>query len=353
MSVPFDLWGQRGWASMEVVGESHHSQAIKALFGANLKADGVETTATVRLLPEPLNKHDRNAVGVWAETGQIGYLPRQEAVRYAPVLMDLVARGWTPQVSARIWAAQWPADYRDHDGFSASVRLELTEPHLLMPANRPPSEPHELLPIGAAIQVTGEEKHLDALAPWLRPEGECWVYTTLHEVTEKLARSSRTVIELRIDGTRIGQLTPRMSGEVLAAVQHLDQRGLTTAARAIVKGNRIKAEVVLYAARAHELPDSWLATAAPKNAAPQPRMPAPVPVVPAAAAVRKAEPVVIPPAPAEPRAATPNNPAGLRFNAPPNWRRRLPAGRHRPGGCPIPAGGPFHRDGSCGSKTQR
>lgn len=91
---------------MEVVGESHYANSIKALFGADLKAEGTEMTATVQLLPEPLNKHDRQAVAVWAGSRQIGYLPRQEAARYSPRLLALVARGWTPQVSARIWAAQ-------------------------------------------------------------------------------------------------------------------------------------------------------------------------------------------------------------------------------------------------------
>jgi hypothetical protein len=77
-------------------------------------------------------------------------------------------------------------------------------------------------------------------------------------VTEQLARSSRTVVEVRIDDARVGRLTPKMSGELLAAIRHINTNGLTTGARAIVKGNRIKAEVVLHVARAHELPDSWL-----------------------------------------------------------------------------------------------
>jgi hypothetical protein len=115
-----------------------------------------------------------------------------------------------------------------------------------------------MLPVGAAIQVTGEEKHLDDLAPYLRPEGECWVHVTLHEVIEQLARSTREVVEVRIDGARIGQLTPKMSGELLPAIRHVAEQGDAAGARAIVKGNRIKTEAVLYVARAHELPDSWL-----------------------------------------------------------------------------------------------
>lgn len=253
MSNPFDLWGQRGWASAEVAGESHYRDALRGLFDSRIPANGSEITVDAQLLPEPLNRHDRNAVAVWVGAVQVGYLPRDAAKRYAPVLMGLVARGWTPQVGARVWGAQWsPGE------FNASVRLDLAEPHMILPANSPPPQAHRVLPTGGAIQVTGEDRHLDALAGWLRPEGECWVHATLHELTEQLARSARTVVEVRIDGLRIGQLTPRMSGEVLPAVRHLADRGLVACTRAIVKGNRIKTEVVVYAARAHELPESWL-----------------------------------------------------------------------------------------------
>lgn len=201
---------------------------------------------------------------------------------------------------------------------------------MLVPANQPPREPNRMLPLGAAIQVAGEEKHLDALLRWLRPEGECWVYATLHEATEELARSSRPAVEIRIDGARIGQLSTKMGGDLLAAIRHLDRGGSSTGARAIVKGNRIKVEVVLYAARAHDLPDSWLGVPAvaspqPHRSAPVAAPSAPIPVVPTAPVV----PVVVPAPATEPGATpapsagvesgvAPAHLAGFRLNAPPN-----------------------------------
>jgi hypothetical protein len=320
MSLPFDLWG-RGWSSVDVVGESHYAKSIRGLLGADLTADGAEVVTTAQLLPEPHNTFDRLAVGVWAGSRQLGHLSREDAPRYAPVLSALVARGWAPQVSARIWAAQWSGFGAD-GGFSASVRLELAEPHLLVPMNAPPSAPHQMMPVGGAIQVTGEERHLDALVPWLRPEGECWVYATLHETTEQLARRSRTVVEVRIDDARVGQLTPKMSGELLAAIRHLSENSLATGARAIVKGNRIKAEVVLYVARAHELPDSWLTAVAPAATdvvKPAPAAAVPAPVSPAVV-VAAAEHGPIPPAP-----------TGIKFVVPPDWPQP-PAGWTPPSG---------------------
>lgn len=158
---------------MDVSGESHHADAVRAVVGNSLKPGGSETKVDVQLLPEPNNRFDRNAIAVWCSSHQLGYLPKEVAPRYVTVLSALVANGWTPQVQARIWAGVW--SYDDEPGqreFHAQVRLDLAEPHMLVPANLPPSGAHRTLPLGGAIQVTGEEKHLGALAPLLRPEGE-------------------------------------------------------------------------------------------------------------------------------------------------------------------------------------
>jgi collagen type III alpha len=307
VSIPLELWGQRGWAGVDVAGESHFGRSIRGLFGKDFKATGTEIEVTAQLIPEPRNKHDPNAVGIWVGGVQVGYLPGDEAVRYAPVLSTLTAQGWLPQVSARVWGAEW-SDYDDRtDSFQGSVRLDLAEPHMLVPANMPPSGDCRILPAGNAIQVTGEEKYLDALAPFLRPEGECWVHASLHEMVEQMARSTRTVVEVRIDDACVGKLTPKMSSELLPAIRHLAQQGTTTAARAIVKGNRIKTEVVLYVARAHELPESWLNDAASS----QPTTSLPVPVT---------DPVDQSP-PDIPRAhdPIPLPPSGIRFAVPPGW----------------------------------
>lgn len=216
MTIAFDLWGQRGYPHADVAGESHHAQAIRELFGPDFKPHGSEIAESAVLTPEP-GPHDRNAVGVWIRGQLVGYLPREEAAKYSPILTRLTERGWAPQVGARVWGAEWD----DFDGrrgsFRGSVRLDLAEPHMIVPANVPPGEPHRLLPSGNAVQVTGEDKHLAELAPYLRPEGECWVHATLYEIVAATARSSRTLVEVRLDGVRVGQLSPKMSEELLLA----------------------------------------------------------------------------------------------------------------------------------------
>lgn len=262
--VVFELWGQRGWCGTEVVGESHYISALRSIAGKIKQGQDVEVFAPALLVPDPHNPHDRNAVGVHINGQQVGSLAREEARRYTKVLQALGDAGLVGQVNARVWAGMQHDLEVDRRGnlkevprFVASVRIDLAEPHLLVPGNMPPAQAHELLPAGHAIQVSGEDKHVDVLAPYAGRTGEQYVYATLHELVEQLARSTRTVVEVRIDGHRVGQLTPKMSADVLPCIRHLAALGLESAARTLVKGNRAAAEAVVYVQRAHQLDNAW------------------------------------------------------------------------------------------------
>jgi hypothetical protein len=89
-----------------VVGESHCQDALRrtALELARLGEPPMPVEADIPdvaerswflavLIPEPDNPHDRNAVGVWSEVGQLGYLPRDDAADFAKVFDLLRARG--------------------------------------------------------------------------------------------------------------------------------------------------------------------------------------------------------------------------------------------------------------------
>lgn len=258
-AVVFEVWG-RGWPNTEVVGESYHLREIKALLPRRPNADGEELMVPVTLVHNPDNPHDRNAVEVRAATGLLGHLSRDDAARYAPALDSFQANGMVAGTTARIWGGERERWDTNGTEFVASVSIDLPEPHLLAPANRPPSVPYHLLPHGGAIQVSGEEEYMPAITPHLNEHGECWAYATLHEFIEQGARTSKILAEVRIDGNPVGRLTPKMSGDILPAVAYLAERGYATSIRALVKGNRLKAEVVLHMLRAYELPADWLAS---------------------------------------------------------------------------------------------
>ncbi|GIF04060.1 hypothetical protein [Actinoplanes siamensis] len=275
MANRFQLWGQAGWASAEVVGETHYAKSIRALFGTDFNPQGTDITVPVQLIPDRSNRHDRNAVGVWSDNALLGHLPRPEAARYVGVLTALTKRNLIPEVNAQIHGREWG----EYDGrppaFVGTIRLDLAEPHMLVPANEPPLHEHRLLPTGSALQVNGQEQHLDALAPFQRPEGECWAYVTLHEMADHL-------VEVRLGDARVGDLSPKMSFELTPVLRYQAERGLVVAARAVVKSNAIKTEVLLYVARVQDLPEAWtgpaVRSAASGRAAPVSPPPATTPV---------------------------------------------------------------------------
>lgn len=254
--VLFDVWGQRGYYAVEVVGESFHAKELRALFPSRVDSAGHELTVPVVVTHDARNRHDANAVEVRAATGALGHLSREDAKCYAPVVAALQTQGLTAATTSRVWGYYGYSESGKEE-FIASVRVDLPEPHMLVPANLPPSGAHTVLPVGTAIQVTGEERRMDALAPFLNTSGECWAYATVHELVDQSGRTPKTLAEVRLDNHSVGRLTPKMSGELLPVVNYLAARGQKTGVRAIVKGNALKAEVVLYTVKASELPAAW------------------------------------------------------------------------------------------------
>lgn len=252
-----EVWGQRGWAGVDVVGESHYTRELRALLPNPLPPDGAEALVPVTVVHDPSNKYDSNAVEIRASSGVIGFLAREDAKRYAPALDAIQAEGLNAATMARVWGMNredWDSRGKK---FFGSVRIDLPEPHLLRPVNQAPDVPHQLLPMGSAIQVTGEENYREATSRYLTPHGECWVHATLHEAVDESGRTPKPFVEVKIDDQTVGRLTPKMSGDLEPAIRFLRERGHACAVRAIVKGNQLKAEVVLYTKRAHELDQAW------------------------------------------------------------------------------------------------
>lgn len=328
MREPFDLWGSRGWYNQEVVGESQYFATLQKIIGVPA-LEWTEVTTVAHLVPEPTNRYDRNAVQVLIGGHIVGYLPREDAARYVTVLANLCSHGWLPQVPAQVRGGLVENYDLDEHGrerkfteFVGSVLLDLNEPHLLVPANRPPDVEHVMLPPGNAIQVTGEENYLNTLVPLIGPAGETWIHVTLHEVSEQTARTTKTLVEVRVDGQPAGRLTPKMSAELLPAIRYFADRGLVTAGRAILKGNALKADITLYVARAGELSQEFLAT----NGTSARSLAAPI--IPGQAVPAQHA------SPAQEAMATPV--VSWRFNPPPGWPAPPPGWVPPPGWIPPP-----------------
>lgn len=81
-----------------MVGESHRQQAFDQTVGPRREHGPAISQVTVQLVREPSNRHDPDAVVVYIEASQVGYIPRQEARRWHPVL-DELQRAGQPAVS--------------------------------------------------------------------------------------------------------------------------------------------------------------------------------------------------------------------------------------------------------------
>lgn len=113
-----------------------------------------------------------------------------------------------------------------------------------------------MLPFGSRIQVTKEEDHLDVLAPYVGSGQGRVLAVTLRATTQTRARS----VELGGRTHRPAHSRRHKSQNLLPIVRHLRERGLTTVARARVKGASLKADVVLDACKADDDIDEWFSS---------------------------------------------------------------------------------------------
>ena len=78
----------RGRDSVNVAGESHYQEALRAIAG-----DGeVRHDTEAHLIPEPENEYDPDAVRVEIDGSKVGYLPRDLAPAWGPRLAELASR---------------------------------------------------------------------------------------------------------------------------------------------------------------------------------------------------------------------------------------------------------------------
>lgn len=267
---PFALWGLRStWCGQEVNGTEHRQADILQLLPPEARTEqGADRDTTAVLLPEPGNPFDRHAVAVEVDGVRVGYLPAEVAPLYSPGLLDLVHDRLVPEVPVHLWARAYD-DYDEQlDGSYVIVRrhhtrvaVALADPELIRPINQAPPGRCSELPVGGSVKVAGTGGHLAALTATLSGRALGYAYATLHRTEVTTARTTKPVIEVRIDNHAVGTLTPQMSTAYLPVVDHLAAAGTATAARALIQGSPVSVAVALHAVRAHEVSAEWLHSA--------------------------------------------------------------------------------------------
>jgi hypothetical protein len=109
---------------LEIVGESHYQEALKAICGGHTK-DGhfYETQAVLRLDND--NSYDPNAVAVLIQDRLVGHLSRENAKRYRSLLKKSPE---TPSQVAAVVMGGWHRGSKDLGSFGVFLALSLTSP---------------------------------------------------------------------------------------------------------------------------------------------------------------------------------------------------------------------------------
>lgn len=78
-----------GTFSFEIVGESHYQQNLDGICGGK-SLHGHQHYCTAHLSTEPDNPYDKNAVAVYIDGHQVGYLPRAAAKAFSKYNLETV-----------------------------------------------------------------------------------------------------------------------------------------------------------------------------------------------------------------------------------------------------------------------
>lgn len=246
---PMQPWG-RCDKSIEVDFEADHRRDVEAVF----RTEGVHvgsTPTTLKGLTALLAPSGHpTVIAVLLHGRWIGNIAAPELAPYTELTRRLAADGRVLEVPANLWGL--------NDGLVRSnVRVALPDLSQIDPPGPLPTSAYVLLPVGSKIQVTGEERHLDELGALLDGGSERPVIAELHRLN-KAGKNARSVVGVRVCGEDVGELTPTTSAHFLPLLEACDEEGVSVVCRATVKGNQLKADVVLDATKAGDLSDDWI-----------------------------------------------------------------------------------------------
>lgn len=244
------------WASTDVMGESHYKRAIGKALGRLRDGEDREVEVDAALVPEPKNRYDPNAIAIHIGGEVVGYLSREDAAVWSPVVLRVTAAGGILSPKARVWGRHDPDD---REGLFCSVRLALPQPNLAAPLNATPSREHAVIPWGSRLKVIGDVASLTGLSRFLGRQQEGLLLAVLSTRTETATRGGeRVIVDVAVDGAVIGSLTPASSKNIAPLVDHLVGRQLAATSWLTLRGSSLAVDLGVQVAKATEVPEEWL-----------------------------------------------------------------------------------------------
>lgn len=232
---------------LKVVGENHHAAELRAVVGrrrlALAPAFDEAWKVPARLVCEPHNPHDRNAVrvelpgqGRWQH---VGYVSAGDAADYSRVLAGV--GGIAVTVAGVVGHAE--------RGRTPGVFLHLAGADECLMGNALPEDARVLWP-DRQCAVTGEQHHQGALQAGLAAAvgRQLWFTLAPGEVAAGKYTGAPT-IEVRLDGHRVGELTASQGGRYGASLfQYLGQPRPVACEGLVTQGAK-KLEVTIFLPR--------------------------------------------------------------------------------------------------------
>jgi hypothetical protein len=235
-AVPM-LWLQRPELAtggrVDVIVDAHEREALARLAGG-LSVDGpVQRHFMAQLVREFRDVQDPDAVRVDIGGYSVGYLAREEAPWFHPVVGELARHGRPATCRAVITGG---VDSDDGDRSPLSVVLDVSVPLRMTPADAP------LFPGGSRVEVSNVDDYQAALAVLLGDaDGAVSVLATL-------TTAEYSKIDVYVGAEMVGDLAPLLSARYLPAVMEVwAAREVPTCCAVIVRAeNRIEVELDLW-----------------------------------------------------------------------------------------------------------
>ena len=236
----------RGWFNVDVVGESNYVDNIRKIARGK-----TESFSNATLVLEPSNRYDKNAVRVDISGLTVGYISKDEALNYHPLLKLLNSSGTNMTFPSRMY---WDGEE------VGSVSLQIDEPEfvVVVNANNLPANAVRW-PYGGRVQVTKESDHASAIGKILDlayVEGRCAAFLELRCEEEV---PGKQVVSVYFSDEKVGELSSQMGKKFWPGLVGVCSSGKPLVVSAQVVGNSLVAEIVLLMKAPVELTNAEIA----------------------------------------------------------------------------------------------
>ena len=232
-NVP-ETWMQwptlRPGGTQDVVGEANYADRLERLAGGRRFGGTRQRWFTARLTREHTNPHDPDAVRVDIGSGPVGYLPRDDAPRFHPVLAQL-ARVRRPATARARLTGGWERGPGGRG--SIGVRLDL-DPRLVATLADAP-----FLPGDAAVPVRVEESRRPAVARILGDADS-------RRTTATLVPAPDGGVRVKIGDDEVGSLAGPVAARLAPVVARTRDAGFPATCAAVVHARRRGPVVEVY-----------------------------------------------------------------------------------------------------------